>query len=85
MDFWATFDFNFFSYIFQKVFARKFVFFFFFSVCFETDLIVLVVSKRFRNTETKKIDFGFAKQTATQLKQIEFRLVLVRTKIFFCF
>jgi hypothetical protein len=61
----------------------------FFSVCFETDLFVSVVSKRVWNTETnrnkpKKIVFGFAKQTENQPKQIEFRFVSVRTENFFC-
>jgi hypothetical protein len=61
----------------------------FFSVCFETDVFVSVVSKRIRNTETnrkkpKKCFISFAKQTENQTKQIEFRFVSVRTEIFFC-
>jgi hypothetical protein len=60
-----------------------FCIFSFFSVCFETDLFVSVVSKRVRN-KPKKIVFGFAKQTENQPKQIEFRFVSVRTENIFC-
>jgi hypothetical protein len=64
----------------------------FFSVCFKTSLyvsVVLVVSKRVKNTETnrnwpKKTFFSFAKQTENQPKQILFRFVSVRTENFFC-
>jgi hypothetical protein len=47
----------------------------FFSVCFETDLFVSVVSKRVKNTETNRNEpkqkfFSFAKQTENQPKQI---------------
>jgi hypothetical protein len=64
-------------------------FFSFFSVCFETDVFVSVVSKRIRNTETnqnKPTNFviSFAKQTENQPKQIEFRFVSVRTENIFC-
>jgi hypothetical protein len=66
------------------------LYFFFFSVCFETDMFVSVFSKQVRNTEAnrnkpKKIVCGFAKQTENQAKQIEFRFVLVGTEIFVCF
>jgi hypothetical protein len=55
------------------------------SVCFETDLFVLVVSKWVRNIETnrnkpKKFIIGFAKQTENEPKQIEFRFVSVRNE-----
>jgi hypothetical protein len=67
---------------------RSFLFlmyFFGFSVCFETDLFVSVFSKRVRNTETnQKIVIGFAKQTENEPKQIEFRFVSVRTENKIC-
>jgi hypothetical protein len=43
--------------------------------CFDTSLKQLNKLK-----QTKKMIFGFAKQTKKQLKQIEFRLVSVRIK-----
>jgi ATP-dependent Zn protease len=57
----------------------------FFSVCFKIILFVSVVPILIRNTKTnrnkpKKKDFGFAKQTEKQPKQIEFRFVSVRTE-----
>jgi hypothetical protein len=44
-------------------------------------MFVSVVLIPVRNTETnQKENFGFAKQTEKQLKQIEFRFVSVRTE-----
>jgi hypothetical protein len=58
---------------------------FVFSVCFETDVFISVVSKWVRN-KPKKIVIGFAKQTENEPEQIEFRFVSVRTeKKFVCF
>jgi hypothetical protein len=75
------------AYLFQYFY---FIFLFsLFSVCFETDMFVSVVSKQARNTETnrnkpKKYIFGFAKQTEKQPKQIEFRFLSVRTEKKIC-
>jgi hypothetical protein len=67
------------------------VFYLGFSVCFETDQFVSVVSILIRNTETnrnkpKKLftGIGFVKQTEKQPKQVEFRFVAVRTENLFC-
>jgi hypothetical protein len=65
------------------------IFLYLFSVCFETDLFVSVVSIWIRNTETnrnkpKKECISFAKQTENQPKQVEFRFVSVRTENFVC-
>ncbi len=62
----------------------------FVSVCFETVLFVSVVLIYVLNNATnrnkpKSFVFGFTKQTETQLKQILFRFVSVRTEFFFFF
>jgi hypothetical protein len=62
----------------------------FFSVCFETDLFVSIVSLWIRNTEMNqnkpnKLFIGFAKQTENEPKQVEFRFVLVQTENLFLF
>ncbi len=67
-------------------FSENLELFRFVSVCYETDLFFFgcfdIGSKHWN--KLKFFLFGFTKQTETNAKQILFRFVSVRTKIYFC-